>query len=67
MATPTSTRRIGVMPFRDMASVYTSAIDSSEPRNAPVEMDSLPPRGRYTPTSMARTAPKEAPEDMPST
>ena len=66
-ATPTSTKRIGVIcpPLR--ARAQTARMDNSAPQNAPAGMLKRLPQGRTTPQTMANTAPVEAPLEMPST
>ena len=66
-ATPTSTSRMGATSPAVFAKEYTSTMERMAPANAPTGTLSILPEGSTTPTSMASTAPVEAPLEMPST
>ena len=65
-ATPTRISRTGVTAPPERDRPYTSRMDTSAPTKAPAGTESRP-MGSHTPTSMASTAPREAPDEMPST
>ena len=66
-AAPAKTMRTGLRALGELESRHTSKMETRAPAKAPAGTDSLPSPGRDRPASMASTAPREAPEEMPST
>ncbi len=66
MPTPASTRRSGRKPPPRRAKVHTSAKEASAPANAAEDSPSPSAPPVLAPSTIAETAPSDAPLEMPS-